>query len=98
MKIIDCPLNGPSSAKEFICGGEVVAQPAQAASLGDWVDYVFFDNNSRGLAHEWWFHVPSNYWFIATRDAATDEFIQTASVEDFFAAQALEAGGVQSSG
>jgi len=98
MKIIDCPLNGPCSAEEFICGGEVVEQPDQAASLGDWADYVFFENNSRGLAHEWWFHVPSNYWFIATRNAATDEFIQTASVDDFFAGQASQAEGVQTDG
>jgi sarcosine oxidase subunit delta len=31
---------------------------------------------------EWWFHVPSGYWFIAERDTATDEILHTYPPEE----------------
>ncbi len=26
---------------------------------------------------EWWFHIPSGYWFIAERDTVTDRILDT---------------------
>ncbi len=85
MKIIHCPLNGPRNAQEFICAGEIKQEPSQDAGIGAWADYVFLQDNTRGVVHEWWCHIPSNYWFIVTRDTATEEFLASNSPADFFA-------------
>jgi sarcosine oxidase subunit delta len=83
VKIIDCPLNGPRNAQEFICAGEVVQEPPQDAPIDAWADYVFLENNTKGTVHEWWCHIPSSYWFIVTRDTTTEEIIATQSPADF---------------
>ncbi len=87
MKIIDCPLNGPRNAQEFICAGEVRTEPPQDAPVEAWSDYVFLENNSKGVVHEWWCHAASSYWFIVTRDTSTEEFLATFTPADFFAGQ-----------
>ncbi len=84
MKVIRCPLNGPRNAQEFICGGEVITRPGEDAGSRPWADYIFFENNSRGVVREWWCHVASGYWFIAERDTATDEFLGTWAVHEVF--------------
>jgi sarcosine oxidase subunit delta len=84
MKLIECPLNGPRNAQEFICAGELKQEPAQDAGSATWANYVFLENNRKGVVHEWWCHVASSYWFIVTRDTATEEIIATQSPSDFF--------------
>lgn len=84
MKIIDCPLNGPRNAQEFICAGEVTVEPNQDAAIEVWADHVFLEKNTRGVVHEWWCHVASSYWFIVTRDTATDDILGTNSPDEFF--------------
>ena len=73
-----------------MCGGEVKTEPAQDAVIDAWADYVFLENNLQGVVHEWWCHVASSYWFIVTRDTATEEILATCDPADFFARQ--EAG------
>lgn len=90
MKIINCPLNGPRNAQEFVCGGEVKRPPAQynpgdEANTRQWVDYVFMEENPRGLIQEWWCHVASGYWFIAERDTVTDTMLRTFTTRELFA-------------
>ena len=85
MKIIDCPLNGPRNAQEFICGGEVRQEPSQDAAIDDWADFVFLENNLQGVVHEWWCHVATSYWFIVTRNTATEEIIATCRPDEFLA-------------
>jgi len=87
VKIIVCPLNGPRNAEEFVCAGEVRREPPQDAGIGTWADYVFLENNPRGVVHEWWCHVASSYWFVVTRDTQTEQIITTCSAADFFAGQ-----------
>ena len=87
MKIVNCPLNGPRNAQEFICGGEVRHEPAQDADTGEWTDFVFLQNNKRGVIHEWWCHVATSYWFVVTRDTASESIVATYTPEDFFAGQ-----------
>jgi sarcosine oxidase subunit delta len=78
VKIIDCPLNGPCNAQEFICGGEVKARPfGVKAADSEWVDYIYLENNTMGVVREWWCHLASSYWFIVERDTATDTIIRT---------------------
>ncbi len=82
MKLIPCPLNGPRNADEFVCGGEVIDMPAPDASDAAWTRYIFSRENSAGLVREWWYHVPSSFWFILERDAVTDEAIRSYTVDE----------------
>jgi sarcosine oxidase subunit delta len=78
MKLLRCPLNGERNISEFICGGEVRrSSDPGTASDADWADHLFLQDNPAGVVREWWFHVPSGYWFIAERDTVTDEIRAT---------------------
>ena len=83
MKLLRCPLNGERNISEFVCGGEVRRSPdPSAASDAQWADHLFLQDNIAGLVREWWFHVPSSYWFIAERDTATGEILRTYPPEE----------------
>ena len=87
MKIINCPLNGPRNAQEFVCDGEVKQQPDQNNSgldtdIQPWVDYIFMEKNLPGVVCEWWCHVASGYWFVAERDTVTDTILRTYASQD----------------
>ena len=85
MKIMNCPLNGPRNISEFICAGEVTAEPdPNRCSKAEWADHVFLENNEAGVIQEWWCHVPTAYWFIAERNTVTDEIIKTFASTELF--------------
>ncbi|MCG3201344.1 MAG: Sarcosine oxidase subunit delta [Gammaproteobacteria bacterium] len=77
MKIMNCPMNGPRNVSEFVWGGEVREMPDPAASDHEWAEYVFIENNTKGVVREWWMHAPTSYWFIAERNTETDEIVRT---------------------
>ena len=78
MKLLTCPLNGPRPLNEFAYGGEVRDMPDPASGSDQaWAEYLFSEDNRRGMVREWWRHIPSSYWFIAERDTATDEVRRT---------------------
>ncbi len=83
MKIIDCPLNGPRNASEFIYGGPVREAPSDAGNQA-WADYLFLEDNPAGRVREWWCHQPSSYWFIVERDTLTEEILDTYPAEKLF--------------
>lgn len=83
MKLIPCPLNGLRNADEFAYGGEVGAIPAPDASDEAWIQYIFARKNPAGLVREWWYHVPSSFWFILERDTVTDTVSRSYTVEEF---------------
>lgn len=86
MKIMICPLNGPRNISEFVWGGEVKPMPDPAtASDAAWTEYLFLERNAAAEIHEWWLHAPTNFWFIARRNTATDQILETMTVDDFFA-------------
>ena len=87
MKVMHCPLNGPRNINEFAYGGTVgdMPDPAQASDER-WAEYLFIENNTRGRVREWWYHLPSAYWFIAERDTATDQITKTYPASALFAA------------
>ncbi len=83
MKLLRCPLNGERNISEFVCGGEVRRSPdPSAASDAQWADHLFLQDNIAGLVREWWFHVPSGYWFIAERNTETGEILRTYPPEE----------------
>jgi sarcosine oxidase subunit delta len=88
MKMMPCPLNGPRNISEFVCGGEVKAMPHPATGTDrEWAEYLFIEDNARGVVREWWLHVPSSYWFIAERDTATDAILRTFPADQVFRAR-----------
>ena len=85
MKIMNCPMNGPRNISEFVNGGEVCEMPDPVAgSDREWAEYLFIENNTRGVVREWWMHVPTSYWFIAERNTETDEIIRTYPSAELF--------------
>ena len=85
MKVMPCPLNGPRPIQEFSCGGEVVAPPdPDQADAEAWADYLFLHDNAAGIVREWWYHVPTRFWFIADRDTVTDEIVRTFLPRELF--------------
>jgi len=77
MKLVPCPLNGPRPMDEFVYGGEVRAPAVAGGAPGDdaaWGRHVFNRLGVAAVRREWWYHLPSGYWFIALRDTATGEF------------------------
>jgi sarcosine oxidase subunit delta len=83
MKLITCPLNGPRNVSEFLCAGPLRSfandiEPTEAA----WTDYLFLEENRKGVVLEWWCHLPTSYWFIAERNTETDEILNTYPPED----------------
>ncbi len=89
MKIMPCPLNGPRNIQEFTCGGEVVAPPdPDRADAAAWADYLFLHHNAAGIVREWWYHVPTSFWFIADRNTVTDEIVRTFLPRELFGADA----------
>lgn len=87
MKIMNCPLNGPRNINEFVYGGVVGTMPDPATTSDEaWAEYLFIENNTRGPVREWWYHVPTAYWFIAERDTSTDEILRTYAPSEVFGA------------
>ena len=88
MKIKPCPLNGPRNIQEFVCGGEVVVPPnPDGATSAEWADYLFMRDNVAGAVREWWYHVPTSFWFIAERNTVTDEIVRTFLANELFPVQ-----------
>ncbi len=93
MKLMRCPLNGLRGVEEFAYGGEWVEMPdPSVCDDAGWTDYVFLRANVRGRVAEWWCHLPSAYWFVAVRDTATGEVIETCPVEAWRERVAAPAG------
>lgn len=87
MKIMPCPLNGPRNIQEFTCGGEVEMPPdPDRADAAAWADYLFLHDNAAGIVREWWYHVPTSFWFIADRDTVSDEIVRTFHPRELFGA------------
>ena len=85
MKIMPCPLNGPRNIEEFVCAGEVIPEPdPDATGDDDWSAYLFIQENQAGVDREWWYHVPTSFWFIAERNTVTDEIVDTYPPDEIF--------------
>jgi len=84
MKIMTCPLNGPRNISEFVWGGEVKTHPPLDCTDAQWAEYAVLENNTAGVVREWWYHVPTAYWFIAERNTVTDEIVRTYPAREVF--------------
>ena len=85
MKLMHCPMNGARNISEFICEGEVKQMPDPVSGSNHiWAEYLFIENNRKGIVREWWMHVPTSYWFIAERDTETEEIIKTYPASELY--------------
>ena len=85
MKQMPCPMNGLRNISEFICGGEVESMPdPTTGSDHEWAEYLFIENNTKGVVREWWMHIPTSYWFIAERNTETEEIIKTYPASEIY--------------
>ena len=74
MKYIDLPLLGIRPTTEFVAAGVVEPEPAEldGISAAAWV----FDRASVPMQrNEWWYHTPSQLWFVVERDTESDEIL-----------------------
>jgi sarcosine oxidase subunit delta len=82
VKIMVCPLNGPRPVSEFAYGGEVRRSPdPDTCTDAEWSAYIFNRTGSPGVKYEWWCHIASGFWFIASRDTARDVVLATYPAE-----------------
>jgi len=79
--------------------GEVAEMPdPDSVTDEEWADFVWFANNTAGAVREWWYHVPTSYWFIAERDTVTDEIIRTYPSAEVFRSRRDFTAGEESQG
>ena len=72
--LLPCPNCGTRSVYEFTYGGELRTRPRVDAPAAEWVRYVYWKENTTGVAREWWFHRQGcRLWFVAERNATTNE-------------------------
>lgn len=71
MKYFDCPVIGERPAGEFVCAGSsiegLVQEDAATVRHG-----LYFGDATARVKREWWWHRPSQLWFLVTRDTRTD--------------------------
>ncbi len=77
---IPCPWCGLRDQNEFRFGGEAqVARPAEPAAVSDqqWVEYLYYRDNPKGLHQERWLHsFGCRRWFNLKRNTVTHEIIE----------------------
>jgi sarcosine oxidase subunit delta len=74
MKYIDFPILGRRPSTEFSVAGVLEPEPAELDDVtpGQWV----FDRESVPMQRrEWWYHTPTQLWFIVERNTASDEVL-----------------------
>ena len=75
MKYIDLPALGRRPSSEFVVAGVLDPEPAELDGItpGEWV----FNRQSVPMRRsEWWYHSPTQLWFMVERDTATDEVFE----------------------
>jgi sarcosine oxidase subunit delta len=76
--LMQCPNCGERSAYEFVCGGDQRSRPGHDAPRAAWVEYLYWRENSEGVRREWWYHRHGcAVWFVAERNATTNEVLRT---------------------
>jgi sarcosine oxidase, subunit delta len=74
MKQFQCPVLGLRPAHEFICAGSAISGLLQSDSAIA-RSAVYFGDATARVKREWWYHRPSQFWFLIDRDTASDEIV-----------------------
>ena len=72
---INCPFCGCRDEVEFSFGGEShIVRPSIDCSDAEWADYLFYEENLKGVQCERWSHsFGCGRWFNVARDTVTHE-------------------------
>lgn len=70
---ISCPWCGIRDEPEFSFGGEAhVTRPTPDVGDTEWADYLFNEDNTKGIHYEQWLHhYGCGRWFNIARDTVT---------------------------
>ena len=83
---IPCPWCGIRDETEFAFGGEAhIIRPVNPETISDmqWADYLFYNNNPKGVHYERWQHrYGCRQWFNVARDTVTHEIFSTYKLSD----------------
>lgn len=78
MKLLHCPRQGLRPLHEFAYGGELrLASDLETHDQTTWVNCVRNRCATPRVKREWWFHTPSETWFITERDTENDRILKT---------------------
>lgn len=67
--MLSCPNCGKRHVSEYSFGGEYSSRPKADEPFSEWVDYVYFKDNTMGKQIEWWYHSSGcRRWFLVERD------------------------------
>ena len=74
---IGCPYCGERDEAEFRFNGEShIVRPAPDVSDDEWADYLFNQDNPKGVNYERWCHsFGCSQWFNVARDTTTHEIL-----------------------
>jgi len=81
VKYLDLPALGRRPATEFVVAGILDPEPAELTDMtpGEWV----FNRTSVPLCRtEWWYHTPTQLWFLVDRDTAADRILKVQFADD----------------
>lgn len=82
---LHCPHCGERPENEFTYGGDAtVTRPVEFTeeSRGDWMNYVYYRDNPRGMHTEFWYHSSGcRAWLKVQRDTMTHEIHSVESME-----------------
>lgn len=81
MKFIELPKLGRRPATEFVVAGLLEPEPAELAGINPGAR-VFNRTSIPRERTEWWYHTPSQVWFLVTRDTASDRVLAVTFADD----------------
>ena len=74
MKIFDCPIIGRRPIGEFVNAGGGIGVLAEEDPAKARRAMLFGDGTAR-TKREWWYHRPSQLWFVVERETASDRIV-----------------------
>lgn len=81
MKLIDCPTLGLRPSTEFIYNGIVdEINDEQETKVSDF----FYKDGTADTKLEWWYHTPSQNWFIIKRNTRNDQITSVVFATEYF--------------
>lgn len=78
--IFPCADIGERPKSEFRWGGYLHPRP-ESGGAEEWHQHLW-QGEPAGLMREWWFHAPSDRWYLAERDVASETFVWLRPAED----------------
>lgn len=81
---LNCPYCGTRSVNEFVSNGSAAPKrPTLAEPIEQWIDYVYFRDNTAGVHQEWFYHAMGcRGWLIVTRNTVTHDILDVKAARE----------------